>query len=131
MAWTSSESAGSGRWAWESVRRMFEHDGVAVVGLAASDGVAVPVAGHGHRVDWVDLPPGGAKGGGQQPARGLDRHRDGIVWAVAMFGEQGQQRGQAGCVIADSLSGQQSAISVDQGDVVVILGPVDAAENVH
>jgi len=65
-----------------------QHDRVAVVGLAARDRVPVPVAGDRHRVDGVDGAAGGAQARGQQPARGLDGHRDGIFGAVAMGGEQ-------------------------------------------
>jgi hypothetical protein len=32
-----------------------------VAGLAASDRMAVSVAGHGHRVDWLDAPVGGRR----------------------------------------------------------------------
>ena len=87
-----------------------QHDRVAVVGFAARDRVPVPVAGHGHRVDRVDLPAGGAQAGGQQPARGLDRHRDRVIGAVAVLGEQFQQRGQPGRVVADAAAGQQLAV---------------------
>jgi len=82
-------------------RDVGEYDRVAVVGFAARDGMPVPVAGHGHRVDRVDLAAGGAQAGSQQPARGLDRHRDGLFGAVAVPGEQFQQRGQPGRVVAD------------------------------
>jgi hypothetical protein len=93
--------------------------------------VPVAVAGHGHRVDRVDLPAAGAQARGQQPARGFDRHRDRGIGAVAVPGEQPQQGGQPGCVVADPPAGQQFAVPVDQGDVVVVLGPVDAAEHFH
>jgi hypothetical protein len=43
--------------------------------------VPVTVAGHRHRVDGVDLPAGRAQAGDQQPARGLDRHRDRVFGA--------------------------------------------------
>ena len=90
----------------------------------------VPVAGHRHRVDRVD-PAGGAQAGHQQAARCLDRHRDGVLGAVAVLGEQVQQPGQAGRVIADPRPGQQPAVPVDEGDVVVVFGPVDPAEYVQ
>ncbi len=108
-----------------------QHDCVAVVGLAARDAVPVPVAGHRHRVDRVDLAAGAAQAGGQQPARGLDRHRDRVLGAVAVLGQQAQQLGQPGRVVADPAAGQQRAVPVYQGDVVVVLGPVDAAEHIH
>ena len=108
-----------------------QHDRVAVVGFAARDRVPVPVAGHGHRVDGVDPAAGGAQAGGQQPARGLDRHRDRVIGAVAVLGEQAQQRGEPGGVVADAAAGQQLPVPVCQGDVVVVFGPVDPAEHVH
>ena len=104
---------------------------VPMVRLAAGDRVPVPVAGHGHRVDGVDRAAGGAQACGQQPAGGLDGHRDRVIRGVAVLGEQGQQLGQARCVVADAAAGQQLAVPVHQGDVVVVLGPVDAAVHLH
>ena len=80
-----------------------EHDGVAVVGLAARDRVPVTVAGHGHRVDGIHAAPGGAQAGDEQAAWCLDRHRDRVIGAVAVAGEQAQQL----------------PVPVCQGDVVV------------
>ena len=48
-----------------------------------------------------------------------------------MLGEQGQQGGQPGRVVADPAAGQQLPVPVDQGDVVVIFGPVDPAVHIH
>jgi hypothetical protein len=79
----------------------------------------------------VDLPPGGAQAGGQQPARGLDRRRDRVFGAVAVPGEQFQQGGGPGRVVADAPSGQQLPGGVHQGDVLVVFGPVDSAEHFH
>jgi hypothetical protein len=79
----------------------------------------------------VDLPPGGAQAGHQQAARGLDRHRDRVVFGVAVLGEQFQQPGQPGRVVADPLTAQQAAVAVDERDVVVVFGPVDSAKDVQ
>jgi len=46
-------------------------------------------------------------------------------------GEQPQQCRQAGRVVADPPAGQQLPVAIHNGDVVVIFGPVDAAEHVH
>jgi hypothetical protein len=43
-------------------------------------------------------------------------------------GEQVQQPGQARCVIADPLAGQDLPDFVHKGDVVVVFRPVDPAE---
>jgi len=48
-----------------------------------------------------------------------------------VLGEQGQQPGQPGGVVADPAAGQQVPVPVDQGDVVVVFGPVDPAVHVH
>jgi hypothetical protein len=45
--------------------------------------------------------------------------------------EQGQQRREPARVVADPAAGQQLAVPVHDGDVVVIFGPVDPAVNVH
>jgi hypothetical protein len=108
-----------------------QHGGVALVGFPAGHGVPVAVAGHRHRVDRVDLSAGGAQAGDQQAARGLDRDRDRVLRGVAVLGEQCQQPGQAGRVVADPLVGQQLAVAVHQGDVVVVFDPVDPAEYVQ
>ncbi|BAU81087.1 CRISPR-associated helicase cas3 [Streptomyces laurentii] len=38
---------------------------------------------------------------------------------------------QAGCVIADPGPSEELAVAVDEGDVVVVAGPVDPAERLH
>jgi len=48
-----------------------------------------------------------------------------------VVGEQVQQPGQPGRVIADPQPGQQLAVTAGEGDVVVVFGPVDAAEYVQ
>jgi hypothetical protein len=48
-----------------------------------------------------------------------------------MLGEQGQQCREAGRVVADPAAGQQLPVPVHQGNVVVVLGPVDPAVHVH
>jgi hypothetical protein len=104
---------------------------VAVIGFPPRDRVPVPVAGHRHRVDGVDLAAGGAQARGQQPAGGLDRDRNRVFSGIAVLGEQSQQGREPGRVVADPAAGQQLAVPVRQGDVVVVLGPVDAAEHIH
>ena len=69
-----------------------QHDRIAVVGFPSRDRVPVPVAGHRHRVDGVDRTAGGAQAGNEQPAGCLDGHRDRGFKAVAVLGEQVQQR---------------------------------------
>jgi hypothetical protein len=93
--------------------------------------VAVPVAGHRHRIDRVDIAAGRAQTRDQQAARGLDRYRDRVLGAVAVIGEQAQQDGEPGRVAADAAAGQQLPVGADEGDVVVVLSPVDPAEHIH
>ena len=97
--------------------------------LAARDRMPVPVAGHRHRVDRVDGAAGGAQARDQQPAGGLDRHRDRVAGGVAVLAAASSTESPA--VIADAAPGQQLATQVGQGDVVVIFGPVDTAEHIH
>jgi hypothetical protein len=89
-----------------------QDDRVAVVGFAARDGVPVPVAGHRHRVDRVDRAAGGAQAGDKQATRCLDGHRHRVTGAVAVLGEQAQQRGEPGGVVADPAAGQQLPVPV-------------------
>ena len=102
-----------------------------MVGFLPGDRVPVPVAGHCHRVDGVDRAAGSPQAGDQQPAGCLDRHRDGILGAIAVLGEQGQQLGQPGRVVTDPAAGQRPPVPVNDGDVVVIFGPVDPAIHIH
>lgn len=104
---------------------------VEVVGLLAADRAAFAVAGRGHRVDRVDGAAGGPQVRHQQAAAGLDRHRDRVVRCVSVLGQQGDQLCESGRVIADPGFGQQRAVGVDKGDVVVVTRPVDAAEDLH
>jgi len=90
--------------------------------------MAVPVAGHRHRVDREHLAPGGPQGGDQQPARCLDRDWDRRVGVVAHLGEQFKQAVDPGRVVVDSSLGEQLAVGVDDGYVVVVFRPVDPAE---
>jgi hypothetical protein len=46
-------------------------------------------------------------------------------------GEQVQQRGEPGRVVADPAAGQQLSVPPRQGNVVVVFGPVDPAVNIH
>ena len=53
-----------------------QDQGVTGIGLAASDGVPIPVTCDRQRIDRIDRPPGRAQGGDEKPAPCLDRHRD-------------------------------------------------------
>jgi hypothetical protein len=48
-----------------------------------------------------------------------------------VLGEQVQQPGEPGRVVADPAARQQLAVPVRDGDVVVVFGPVDPAVNLH
>jgi hypothetical protein len=83
--------------------------------------VALPVAGHGQRVDGIHRPASDAQAGHQQPARGLDRHRHRLVHTVAGLGQHLQQLTKAGRVVTDPPLGHQPAVAVDHGHVMVVL----------
>jgi hypothetical protein len=102
-----------------------------VVAFGSGDGVALAVAGDRKGVDGIDLAAGGAQAGDQQAAAGLDRDRDRLVGGVAVFGEQLDQRTPSGGVITDPPAGQQIAVCVDQGDVVMLFAPIDSAGHLH
>jgi hypothetical protein len=53
---------------------------------------------------------------------GLDRYRDGVIWGVAVLGEQVQQAPVAGGVVADASFCRLTGV-VDEGDVMMIFGP--------
>ena len=106
-----------------------QHQCVAGVGFLARHRVPIPITGHRHRVDRIDPAPGGAQAGDQQATAGLDRHRDRILSTVAGVGELREQRGETGRVVADPPLGDQRSFAIDQGDVVVGLGPVDTTKH--
>jgi hypothetical protein len=108
-----------------------QHERVAGVGFLARYRVPIAIARYRHRVDRIDFPSGGAQAGDQQATAGLDGHRDGIISTVAGVGEQGDQGGEAGCVVADPPLSNQCSLTVDQGEVVVGLGPVDATKHLQ
>lgn len=76
-------------------------NGVEVVGLLAGDRVTLPVPGSGHRIDRVDGPSSCPQAGDQQPAGGLDGHRDRRVRGVAVGGEEVEELLQARGVVVD------------------------------
>jgi len=73
----------------------------------------------------------GAQTGHQQAAAGLNRHRNGIIRAIAGVGQQRNQGGETGRIVADPPLGDQCSLVVDQGDVVVGLGPIDPTKHPH
>lgn len=83
-----------------------QHQGVTGVGLFARDAVPVAVAGRGHRVDRVHLPLAGPQHRHQQTTGRLDRHRDRVVFGVAVLGEQLDQDLVASGVIGNVPLGQ-------------------------
>lgn len=103
--------------------------GISSVRLGSGAAAAVAVACGGQRVDRIHLPPGGLQTGHQQAARSLDSYGYRLVGAVAVADQQFQQGVEAGAVIADPQLGQLGAVLLHQRDVVVVLGPVDAAED--
>jgi hypothetical protein len=106
-----------------------QHEGVPGVGLLACHGVPVPIAGYRQRVDREYLAAGRAQARHEQAAAGFDGDRDWLLAAFAGGDEQLQQCGEPGGVVADAAFGDQVAVGVDQGDVVVVFGPVDATEH--
>jgi hypothetical protein len=103
--------------------------GVGGIRLGPGDAAAVAIARGSQRVDRVDLPSGCPRARDQQAARRLDRHRYGFLGTVAVAGQQLQQGVEASAVVTDPQLGQLGAVLIDQRDVVVVLGPVDTAED--
>jgi hypothetical protein len=52
-----------------------------------------------------------------------------VLGVVAVLGQQSEQLGQARRVVTDAGLRQQRPVGVDDRDVVVVLGPVHAAEH--
>jgi hypothetical protein len=82
-------------------------------------------------VDGIDGAAGGTQGGDQEPARGLDRHGRGVFRRVTVLGEHLDQLVQATGGVVNTSTGLERACFVHDRYVVVIAGPVDAAEHFH
>jgi len=93
--------------------------------------VPVAVTGHRQRVDREDGDSGGAQARDQQALGGLNRDRDRRLAAATVRGQQRQQLGEPGHVVTDPYPGAHLPGFVDDGDVVVSLGPVDPAPQLH
>jgi hypothetical protein len=89
----------------------------------------VAVAGDGHRVDREHRPAGRSQAGHQQPPAGLDRDRDRLLGAVSGLSEQLHQGREPVRIVTDASAGDRLTVGVDQGHVMVILGPVDPTEH--
>ena len=85
----------------------------------------------GHRIDVVDGAARRPQAGDQEPAGGLDGHGDGILRRVAVLGEHPQQPVEPFRCVIDASPREQCTRFVDDGYVVVVAGPVNAAERSH
>jgi hypothetical protein len=102
-----------------------------MIALLARHRRAFAIASHRQRIDRVDRPAARAEHRDQQPARCLDRDGDRLVSAVA---GRGQHRGQLRDTVQallDTPLAHQLALVVDERDVVMPLGPIDAAVDRH
>jgi hypothetical protein len=104
-----------------------QQDRVGGVGFGSRHRVAGPVARGCQRVDRIDHPAGFAQCGNPQAAVGFDADRDRIGGGVAGLGQQCQQRGDSGGVVADPATGHHLAVVVNYGDVVMGCGPIESA----
>jgi hypothetical protein len=84
------------------------------------------VTGQRLGVDGVDREAGGREGCDEQVLVGLDRDR-GLLGVAAVLGDQLEQRREPRKVGGHPPADDDLAVLIDQSDVVVGLGPVDAA----
>jgi hypothetical protein len=104
---------------------------VGVVGFLAAGRIPLAVAGDGHRVDRVDLAAGGAKRGDQEAAGRLDRDWDRVSGGVARLGQHRHQLAEALDGLLDPAPGHARAILIGDRDVMMSLGPVNAARDLQ
>jgi hypothetical protein len=102
--------------------------GVSVIGLRPCHRVALPIPGHCQWVDRVHRPPCRPQRRDQQPAWSLDRHRKRRLGAITGSSEHFDEFAEPAGVVGDTLLGDQPAAVVDDGDVVMGFGPINAAE---
>jgi hypothetical protein len=101
---------------------------VSMIGLRPCHRAAFPIPGHRQWVDRIHRPAGCPQRRNEQSAWGLDRHWNRVFGAIAGFGEQLDQLSEPAGVVGDTLLGDQPAAFVDDGDVAMRFGPINAAE---
>jgi hypothetical protein len=111
----------------QDVRR---HDGIDAVGLGSARAMPIPIAGRGQRVDGEHLATRRHQGGNEQTLRGLDRHRHEVARILTAGRQELDQLGEAVRVVGDATLGHDGAARIDHGDVMMIVGPVDATSQV-
>jgi hypothetical protein len=100
---------------------------VSVIGLRPCHRMALPIKGHRQWIDRIHRPAGGPQGGDQQAAWGLDRHRNRVLGAITGSSKHFDELREPGGVVGDALRGDQLTAAVDDGDVVMGFGPINAA----
>jgi hypothetical protein len=105
--------------------------GIGVIRLRPCHRVTLSVAGHRERDDRVHRPTGRAQRGDQQSPGCFDCHRNRVLSPVAGGGEHLDELSETCRIVGNAFLGDQMSVAVDDGDVVVGLGPVDAAEEFH
>ncbi|GAB1692835.1 hypothetical protein KRM28CT15_46380 [Krasilnikovia sp. M28-CT-15] len=110
-----------------------QHKRVARVGLLTGLPVSFPVTGNRPRVDREHGHPGSLQRHDQQVLVGLDRdrHRSELVGVVDVLGQQGHQAGESGRAGVDPGPSQHTAVGVEYRHVMMLLGPVDTAGDLH
>jgi hypothetical protein len=109
-----------------------QNERIARIGFLAGDRVPFPVAGRRGRIDREDLASPGTQRGDQQPVGGLERDGYRGLGTVAVLDQEiHQQPPVSGRVVIDTRGGEHRAVLVDQGDLMVLLGPVDSAVYIH
>jgi hypothetical protein len=107
-----------------------QHQRINPIRLGPRHPVAVAVTIHRHRVDRehpiADLP----QRVHEQAAIGLQRDPD-LAAGRSQTIQQLDQGAESGKIITDPLLGQHPTRQIDDRDVVVLLGPVDPAVNLH
>jgi hypothetical protein len=105
--------------------------GVDPVRFRTGDAVTLAIARHGQGIDGVDPATRASRAGDDQPSWRLDRDRDLLVLRIPTLRQQVEQQAIPGGIISDPASGQHGSGLVHQGDVVVLLSPVDPTAHRH
>lgn len=104
---------------------------VGVIRLRPRHRMPFAVAGYRHGVDREHRSSGFPQGRNQQATRGFDPNWDWRVCAVACRGQHLDRLCESFDALLDPLLGDQLSGLVDQSDVVMSFGPIDATKHLY
>ena len=108
-----------------------QHQRITRIAFGSTDDVAIAIPRHGQRVDREQLITRCQQRRREQSLRCLHRDRNRGFAALGLLGQQFQQLAKADRAVVDPALEHQDSVIVDHCNVVMALGPIDAAPHPH